>query len=237
MNESSADQTEQPNQAPSKGVARSWFRLLGAILFVVVTIAVSVRLLEAKPESKSQRPVSGTTVVARDNFARPADPTSLGNALNGSRWEALTGTWGIAGEAAYVSSPLEDNIAVLDAKVTASTGALITGAAQCGVVAGLTDATDYVALVRAPNFGVWNLIRQFGGTSTKLAALPASKSDPEAVTLAIDPPMVTARTSGKSVSVVVEGLRDGHLGGLIASGPGAAICAFDEVVISTTSGG
>jgi hypothetical protein len=236
MNESSADQTKQPSQAPSKGVIRSWLPLLGAILFVVVTIAASVRLLEAEPETKSQRPVSGSSVRARDNFAKVANPTSLGNALNGSPWEALAGTWGIAGEAAYVSSPLEDNIAVLDAQVTASTGALITGAAQCGVVAGLTDANDYVAFVKAPNFGVWNLIRRFGGTSTKLAALPASKSDPEAVTLTVDPPMVTARTSGKSVSVVVEGLIDGHLGGLIASGPGASICAFDEVVLSTTSG-
>lgn len=236
MNESSTGQSEQPSQAASKGATRSWLRLLGAIIFVVVTIVISVRLLESQPESKGQRQVSGTSVKARDNFARPADPLSLGRALNGSQWEAIAGTWGIAGEAAYVSSPLEENIAVLDATTTASTGAVITGAAQCGVVAGFTDATDYVALVRAPNFGVWNLIRRSGGSSTKIAALPASKSDPESVILTVDPPMVTARTAGKSVSVVVEGLSGGHLGGLIASGQGASICAFDEVVISTTSG-
>lgn len=237
MNESSTGQTKQQSQAASKGVTRSWLRLLGAILFVVITIAISVRLLEAQPETRSQRPASGSSVRARDNFAKVANPTSLGNALNGSQWEALVGTWGIAGEAAYVSSPLENNIAVLDARAPASTGAIITGAAQCGVVAGLTDANDYVAFVKVPNFGVWNLIRRFGGTNTKLAALPAAKSDPEAVTLTVDPPMVTARTAGKSVSVVVEGLSDGHLGGLIASGPEASTCAFDDVVISTTKGG
>lgn len=236
MNESGAGQNEQPGRVPRNAATRSWLRLLGAILFVVVTIVTAVSLLEAEPDTTGQRPVSGTSVRARDNFARPADPTSLGRALNGGRWEAISGTWGIAGEAAYVSSPLEDNIAVLDAKATASAGALITGAAQCGVVAGFTDATDYVALVRAPNFGVWNLIRRSGGTSTKLAALPAAKSDPESVILTVDPPMVTARTAGKSVSVVVEGLSGGHLGGLIASGPGATLCAFDDVVISTTSG-
>jgi hypothetical protein len=236
MNESPAGQSAQPSPESGRSATRSWLRLLGAILFVVVTIATSVRLLEAEPETSSQPAVSGSSVKARDKFARPADPASLGQAHNGSRWMTLGGTWGIAGEAAYVSSPEEVNIAVLDAKATASTSALITGTAQCGLVAGLTDATDYVALVRVPNFGVWNLIRQFGGASTKLAALPTSKSDPEALSLTVDPPMVTARAAGKSVSVVVEGLNGGHLGGLIASGPGSSTCAFDDVVISTTTG-
>ena len=218
---------------PGSGT-RSWLRLLSAILFVVVTIAVSVRLLEAEPEAARKRPVSGQSVVARDDFTRPADPTSLGTASNGSPWTELTGIWGVAGEAAYVSSPLEENIAVLTTDSVASMSAVITGSGQCGVVAGLTDGSDYVALVKVPNFGVWNLIRRLGETTTKLAALPAAKSDPEAVTLTVDPPMVTARTAAdESVSVVVDGLSNGRRAGLIASGPKASTCAFDEAVLST----
>lgn len=239
MTDANAGQTEQAgsNDATPTGIGtRSWLRLLVAILFVVVTIAVAVRLREVKPEAARPRPVSGARLIARDDFTRPSDPTSLGRAEFLPPWTALTGIWGIAGEAAYVSSPLEENIAVLDAGVSASTSALITGPARCGVVAGLTDETDYVALIRDPSAGVWNLVRRLDMTNTELAALPAAKSDPEAVSLTIDPPMVTASAGGRTASVVVEGLSDGRRGGMIASGPGASSCAFDEIVISTTSG-
>ena len=237
---------EAPYSGPDGGSVRgsksespswSWIVLLLGILFVIL-VAGSFSYLMTKDDSKAAKeiPATSSTKVVEDNFDRPASAVSLGRARGGALWTFVGGTWGIAAGAAYLPAPAEgDNFALIEVGANASSRAQVAGGQACGVVGNYVDPSDYLALVFAPKFSVWNLNQVSGGKSETLASLPDSKDARERIALEVDLPVITITVGLQHVSVVRDSLPEGTLAGLYARGPESRTCTFDDVALSVPS--
>lgn len=216
--------------APRHGTARAWIPVLVGALFVVAAAGLTSYLLRDRTVHSANTP-AGFTVAFTDSFNRPAGP--IASARGAGRWVDLRGGWSIAAGAAYVSrSVMGDNIAVVEAGPYASVSAKVSGVGRCGLIADLVDAGDFLSLVRAEKFGVWNLQRQGNGDSKVLATVPGSKATAQQVSIAVEPPIVTATVGDAHVSVSIADLSIGRSAGLLASGTEPTACAFDDVIVS-----
>ena len=215
----------------------SWIVLLLGILFVIL-VAGSFSYLMTKDDSKAAKaiPASSSTKVIDDNFDRPASADSMGRTRGGALWTSVGGTWGIAAGSAYLPAPVEgNNFALLEVGANASSRAQVAGGQACGVVGNYVDPSNHLALVFAPNYGVWNLNQVVNGKNETLASLPDSKDARERIALEVDLPVITITVGLQHVSVVRDGLPKGTLAGLYARGLESRTCTFDDVSLSVPS--
>jgi hypothetical protein len=228
---------DSANDSKSESPSWSWIVLLLGILFVVL-VAGSFSYLMTKDDSAAVRalPTPSSTKVVEDNFDRPASATSMGRARGGAAWTSVGGTWAIAAGAAYLPAPVEgDNFALIDVGANASSRAQVAGGQGCGVVGNYVDPSNYLALVFAPKFGVWNLNQVSGGKSETLLTLPDTKDINEKIALEVNLPVITISVGLQHVSVIRDGVPKGTLAGLYARGLDSHSCTFDDVVLSVPS--
>ena len=225
-----------PTSGPDTGRRSDWVRLVLGIAFVLtVLVAFSYVMSERTPADAD----SGAFEFAfADGFERPADPRSL-NGGDVDDWSTLGGTWATELGVAYLADAHPKvSMAVVEIESTSmSVTASVSGSNPCGVVAGTADADTYIALVRAPDYGVWNIKVVDDGEATTIGKLPdvgngdiANKG--VAVTLSVGEEAVTATVGLRSANFVGHGITTGRFGGLIAEGAGST-CVWDDVRLRT----
>jgi hypothetical protein len=221
----------------SESPSWSWIVLLLGILFVIL-VAGSFSYLMTKDDSSAAKakPTSSSAKVVEDNFDRPASATSMGRANSGAVWTTVGGTWAVAAGAGYLPAPVEgDNFALVEVGANASSRAQVAGGQACGVVGNYVGPLNYLALVFAPKYGVWNLNHVSGGKSETLTTLPDTKDVNKKIALEVNLPVITITVGLQHVSVIRDGVPKGTLSGLYARGLDSRSCTFDDVVLSVPS--
>ncbi|MBW3641301.1 MAG: hypothetical protein KY447_00140 [Actinobacteria bacterium] len=236
---------------------------LGA-LFVVLLVAIVVRIvsvwvgsdvaLPPEDDQGSSGAEANITVVDErelvqvvgllESFARPDDPNTLGAVPSGPAWSNATGTWGIAGEQAYVASPSTGrNHAVVDlgqpgGAVEVKLNRLTEGA---GLVFRFQDPENYWAVVAAPSYATWAVVKVVEGNeevvgNTGLSPIANGttigvRMNDTTIEIVLDHRVVT--------NIADETLRAASNAGLTAqSMPGvdAASARFDDFVLGLPEG-
>jgi len=161
--------------------------LVVAALALVVAFGAGVVIWQTNSDSKE---------TIHDDFVRPDSPSALGRP-----WKQLSGTWGIADDEAYVSQPAPDiQLAVVvvgsgDADVVASMAAPAVGA---GIAFRVVDKRNFWAVVAAPAYGTWNVVRVVRGLSTFV--------ENTGLTLApTGPASIRVRLAGDGIAVFADG--------------------------------
>jgi len=111
--------------------------------------------------------------------------------------------------------------------------AKVSGRADCGILARYVDPQNYIALVRAFKYGVWNLVSVEHGTETVLAKLPDVKSAGVTVKLETGHRVVTAYVADQSTTVILPTTTTAAPVGFVAHGGAATACAWDDLWVYT----
>jgi hypothetical protein len=113
----------------------------------------------------------GASIVAADYFG--GESPALDSPQRGLVvWANLAGDWTIKNstlEATHQVSGMNFAVASLDRQ--ASIRATVEGVSYCGVVANVVDAKNYVALLRAKPFRLWNVIQVLDGEPKTLGTV------------------------------------------------------------------
>jgi len=209
---------------------REWVRLVVGVVFVVVVIGAFTFLFRDRSEGTTATS-PGFSVITKDSFGRKAG--SIDSGKNTANWKSIRGGWSVAAGAAFVSEPAPLlNIAAVDAGPNASVKAAVSGLGHCGLVANLIDESNYLAIVRIEEYGIWNLEQRVNGLQKVLATVGGSKGVVLNASIAVQAPIVTATVGDKRVSVSIPELAPGTSAGLYAADPNPSECVFDDVVIS-----
>lgn len=165
--------------APS-GVSPDAERILGAVLF---------NAGDAVPDGVEK--VAATASTVGDTFTRADSATTLGNAETGGAWSAVTGTWGISSDKAYLAlGSGSNNVAVVDSgasdvivDVTFSTYA--PDALAQRLIVRETDASNYLLVTNQDaggnvgnNVSIW---KNIAGVFTNLAVTAHAWADGDVV--------------------------------------------------------
>jgi len=121
---------------------------------------MDIALIAAVAATRRRR--RANRVIVSDSFNRANSALSLGVADTGQAWQAIAGTLGVNGNAAYNASGTNDAIAVVDAGV-ANCDMQVTLAAlggDLGLYARVTDAGNWIRLVRGAGSPTAPLILQ-----------------------------------------------------------------------------
>ncbi len=128
-----------------------------SVAAVVVLAGIAAAILIWQSNGDNVKSVS-------DDFARADSTAQLGRP-----WKTLSGGWGITGGEAYLARPSAgSNLAVVsmesgDGRIEASVPSATEGA---GIAFRVVDARNYWAVVAAPGYGTWNILRVEGGHTT-----------------------------------------------------------------------
>ncbi len=197
---------------------------------ILVATALSYIMSENPPPPELSGAELAFTGVFSDNFDRAANDEGL-NDGEVDQWIIERGGWGVQVGVAFLPMPDADrNLAVVDVgSRAASVSALIGGLGVCGVVARYADERNYVALVRVPAYGVWNVVIVTDGLLVQLGKLGDISDANVPVTLAVADDLIVASVGGREATFVQKAAFDGTSVGLIGEG-GASSCAWDNFV-------
>lgn len=173
---------------------------------------------------------------ALDAFDRDDSSSTLGRTPAGARWLTPSGTWGVSAGQAYVAVPAAGHdIAVVGP--APRDGAVQVRLSRVSPLAGLVfryrDPSDYWAVVAAPDYATWAIVRVEGGQETVVGNSGFVSTG--------DGTTVGARVRGADVTVLVDGrptttLTTGPPGdtdqvGMVATGSEANQARFDDFAI------
>ncbi len=209
------------------GANRGWISVFVAVLFV---ITVSGVFAWAMRDDLVQNPDT-KTVLLTESFGHSGE---FGGDAGGSRWTPATGEWGVDTGKAIVTdgNDLAPSIIVTTAPNVGTIGATIGGTATCGIVVRYRSPSDYVALHREPEYGVWNLIAVTSRGSKFLGNLPDSPLMDVHAELTSGRRIVEAAVLGESLTVVLDEVEGDSSMGLIGIDD-VASCTWDDVTIAS----
>lgn len=174
-----------------------------------------------------------------DPFDRDDSTSALGSMPAGPSWQAASGTWGIAGGEAFVSHPAPGDgpdLAVVRPPVADGTVQvrMARGARQAGLIFRYRNPSDYWALVAAPDYATWVVVRIAGGEQTVVAnSGVASTGDGTTIGVRLRGGDVDVMIDGKVTTTVNTGAADGaDMVGMVANGPDGAVARFDDFAIT-----
>ena len=155
-------------------------------------------MVTAAMRSGLRRNIIVSTAIT-DTFTRANNATSLGSTETGQPWTALSATWGITGNAAYIASGVAGNtLATVNAgraNFTAQLTNSIVTAQYPGMCFRVTDINNFWAWYRSAS-NAYTLSKIVAGTQTNVASatLTAANGD-----------VLQVVTSGSSISCTVNG--------------------------------
>lgn len=176
-----------------------------------------------------------------DAFNRPDDPVRLGATPGGAPWRAVTGTWGVLDEAAYVSAPTGGtSLAVLEPGRPPAAAQVRAAAvtSQAGLVFRYQDRANYWALVALPHYGTWAVLRVVGGKQDVVAntgVVPTSAGT--LVGVVLHGPVVDVAINGRVVRTLADPALVGATGvGLATGGTSAGQARFTDFRVTPVGG-
>lgn len=168
-----------------------------------------------------------------DTFGPPNATLVLGAALGEPAWKAVTGTWGVVDQQAYVRSPVPGrNLAVIDvgqpdgaAQVT-----LASAANQAGLVFRYQDPRDYWAVVDVPYYGTWaiDLVQDGRARAVANTGLSAVRSGTQVGVVLNGPTIQVVVNSRVMRTVSNPALDNATMVGMTVDGPDAPAARFAE---------
>jgi hypothetical protein len=204
-----------------------------AVAAVLAAVVVATVAFGPAWSRRGRIEVTGTV----EGFDRPDAVDGLG-ALAGRPWVVEGGgRWGVAGGAAYLSSPAPGRSFALvdvgspDASVSARLSTVTVGS---GVAFAYTAPGRFWAVVAVPQFATWNLVEVVDGRSTVRGTTGQSAvADGTVVAVAVSGDEATVAVNGRR-AVTVDGLpaqRSTRVG-LTVAGPQAGEARFDEFAVA-----
>lgn len=177
------------------------------------------------------------TVV--DTFDRQDTARRLGETGTGQEWQAVSGRWGIADNAATNTSGDDDarSLAVVDSETDTSDGlvevTLSTVERDAGLLFRYRDPDNYWAVTANPGLGTWTVRRVLDGDGDRVG---------EMIAPAIDGTTVTVIQNGSNLRFLVDGddylsiddgaLMDDHLdGGLVAPPDARGLARWNRYLV------
>jgi hypothetical protein len=207
-----------------------WSRVFAAALFVIAVAAGFSYLMSEDSVERGETIVGAFTQEFADSFDRPA-ADSLGSGP-GVTWDAERGTWAIQIGVVHLSKPDPFfNVVTSDAGSSdMSISANVGGNGLCGVTVRYRDPDNYLALLRANGFGVWNIIQVVNGKETSIGTVSDVAATNVDVRLEVGPDLVTASVGLFRTEVAVSAAAGGSKLGLIARGGAMETCTWDDAV-------
>ena len=204
-----------------------------AVAGVLATVVALTVVLGPEWSRRGMIEVTGTI----EGFDRPDAADGLG-ALAGRPWVVEGGgRWGVAGGAAYLSSPAPARSFALvdvgspDVAVSARLSAVRNGA---GLAFAYSRPGRFWAVVAVPQVATWNLVEVVDGRPTVRGSTGQSAvADGTEVAVALSGDEVTVAVNGRP-ALTVDGLpadRSTRVG-LTVAGPQAGEARFDEVAVA-----
>lgn len=176
-----------------------------------------------------------------DAFERPDSPASLGTVPGGPPWRAAVGTWGVVAAQAAATTPLAGrNVAVVDAgrsdvAVQVRVARVTNGA---GVVFRYRDPGNFWAVVAAPGYATWAIVKVVAGKDRVVGNTGLSP--------VADGTAVGVRVQGDTIDVLVDGrvtttfgdvaFKDATMAGLTAEGLDGGKARFDDFRVAQPGG-
>lgn len=211
--------------------ASSWLAvLLGAVFVIVVTGIFSYVMSEDARERANGEAVAAFGGGFTDDFNRPADTEDLVGKQT-QDWKSERGGWGVQSGLVYLPAPDPDlNVAVVEANSdSVSVQADVSGFGVCGVVARYSDPENYVGLVRAHGFGVFNIVEVVRGKERIVGTVPDVDDTDVNIGLVVGDDTISARVGFQLRSIAERSPLSGTQAGLIAQKENAGLCLFDNV--------
>jgi hypothetical protein len=174
--------------------------------------------------------------TAIDTFDRPDDAENLGRAGTGQRWDAVAGTWGIAGNAALTSAG--DGSGPRLAVIAEGTGDGLTEVTMtvveegAGLVFRYLDPENYWSVTANPGAGSWTATRVLDGQPEFVGEIPCQTSDGTTISVTQSGPAVRFLVEGTECLTVNDGSLSEQLqGGLIASASSTGVARWNRFLV------
>jgi hypothetical protein len=208
-------------------------RLLKFLVFILVVAGSWSAYSLASWFVSPTRDLPEVLVVGKESFDARSGESALPES-SGQGWLAISGEWGVNQSVLKLIHPSSEmNLVVFDAGAQGSIGATMTGKSYCGLVANVVDADNYVALLRANPYGVWNVVEVDHGNSKLIGTLP----DPGTASVSAELRAASGRVwafVGKSIATFP--LRNKSIGtkaGFAQWGDATPACLFDDALLMT----
>jgi len=173
---------------------------------------------------------------ALDPFGRDDSTSALGSMPAGLSWQAVSGTWGTAGGQAYVSRPgAHSDLAVVRPPI--GDGVVQVRMAKSGRLAGLVfryrGSSDYWAVVAAPDYATWVVVRVAAGEETVVGNTGlVSTGDGTTIGVRLRGADVDVMVDGRIMTTVTTGPADGtDMVGMVADSSEGGVVRFDDFAI------
>jgi hypothetical protein len=173
-------------------------------------------------------------VESRTDSFDPKEGPGVASEGRGLEWIYLVGEWTNAGSALSLSRMAGSmNLAVVEAGSQASIQARVTGTSYCGLAANVADARNYIALLRAMPFGLWNVMEVIDGEAERRGTLPDASGATVEAQLRVDDGKVWAFVGSSVASFALASDSIGTSAGFVQSGESSPPCSFDDAVLMT----
>lgn len=151
-------------------------------------------------QSKARR------ILAKDDFNRADNVSSLGNADTGQTWQQLLGIWGISGNNVNLSTTADPSLVVIDSLfsnglVSAQLKNMVA-VKQIGLVFRLTDTSNYLRIVVDPTS--LTLFKRVAGALTTLATYTRTMVSGDVVGIELKGPNISTIVNGNVIGIVTD---------------------------------
>lgn len=204
---------------------------LGKSLAIVVIVLLSwlaYSLAEWFVSPTRDRP--GASIVAVDFFgdgllaADPLQPEAVA-------WVNLAGDWTMKNSTLEATNQVSGmNFAVASLERQASIRATVEGDSYCGVVANVVDEKNYVALLRAKPFLLWNVVQVLDGEPKILGTVEDPQTLKVSVELRVHGAQAWASVGPVTKDFSLQGNSVGTAAGFGQAGVSPP-CQFDDAVL------
>ncbi len=202
------------------------------IFVIVLVVALSWSFYWfASWVSSPTRDLPEISVFGSDSFDQVA--SSVDSAGDSElQWSVLVGEWE-RWESALRSTSASAvmNLVVVNAGSQASIKARVTGVSYCGLAANVSSADNYVALLRAKPYGIWNVVEVVSGESKRRGTLPDPGTSEVDAQLRVGDGKVWAFVGPSVATFSLETNSVGTSSGFAQWGDSSPSCSFDDAVV------
>ena len=149
-------------------------------------------------------------------------------------WVNLAGDWTVKNSALEATNQVSGmNFAVASLERQASIRATVEGDSYCGVVANVIDAKNYVALLRAKPFLLWNVVQVLDGEPKTLGTVEDPATPKVSVELRVHGAKAWASVGPVTKDFSLQATNVGKAAGFGQAGVSPP-CHFDDAVLLQT---
>jgi len=202
------------------------------IIFLIVALSWSFYSL-ASWFSSPTRDLPNVSVFGSDSFDRATSGSDRAGD-SGLQWLEVVGDWQEWGSAIRsTSASAAKNLVVVNAGSQASIKARVAGVSYCGLAANVSDANNYVAILRAKPYGLWSVIEVVSGESKRRGNLPDPGTSEVDVELRVGNGKVWAFVGLSVARFSLESDSVGTSSGFVQWDDSSQSCLFDDAVVMT----